>query len=53
MRAHIDHSALYTEISTLFKYLNNNNNNNHNQTALKKIIHFFSAKIYNLVPACM
>ena len=26
MRAHIDNSVLYTEMSTLFKYLNNNNN---------------------------
>ena len=44
MRAHIDNSVLYAEMSTLFKYLNNNNNNN--QTALKKdYSHFLSKNV--------
>ena len=33
MRAHIDNTVLYPEVSTLLKYLNNNNNN---QSGLKK-----------------
>ena len=30
MRAHIDNSVLYTEMSNLFKYSTDNNNNNSN-----------------------